>query len=315
MDFIEFTAGSDDDGRRLDRIIKKLLKGENLSGLYKAIRKGLIKVNEGKKSPSDKILKGDKIKIANFLIPNQNLQEINSKKNLYKPDFDIIFENQDILIINKPYDKTVQGSKNSLNNQIVEYYNATRNTNESISFTPGPLHRLDRKTTGLLAFSMSLKGAKWFSENLKNHKITKIYCGIIQGKLQKAEIWNDFIKKDFSSKSAFQTVKVAKENQEDFFESKSAITKVIPLKYETIFNTECTIAQFHIFTGRTHQIRSQSAFHGFPLLGDISYGGKKINAEQDFFLHAEMLIFPKERLAGLPEKIEIKPKWETEITK
>ncbi len=309
MDFLEFTAGLDDDGRRLDRIIKKLLKNENLSGLYKAIRKGLIKVNEEKKSPSDKIFKGDKIKIADFLVPKQNSKEINAEKNTYKPDFKIVFENQDILIINKPYNKTVQGEKDSLNNKIVEYYNATRNKNESISFTPGPLHRLDRKTTGLLAFSMSLKGAKWFSENLKNHKITKIYWGIVQGKLQKSEKWNDFIKKDFSFNNSFQTVKISKKNNEDFLDSKNSVTEVVPLKYLTLFNTECTLVQFHIFTGRTHQIRSQSAFHGFPLLGDISYGGKKINAKQDFFLHAETLIFPQERLAGLPEKIELKPEW------
>ena len=70
MEFIRFKTGKDDEGRRLDRIAKKLLSEENLSQLYKALRNGLIKVNEKKQKGEYRIQKGDEIKIASFLAEN-----------------------------------------------------------------------------------------------------------------------------------------------------------------------------------------------------------------------------------------------------
>lgn len=313
MDFLEFTAGNDDNDRRLDKILRKIAGQKNLSGIYKAIRKGLVRLNGKKTDFSEKVFTGDKIKIASFLLENETSikksekspEKSNTDKKEYKPDFQIIFENKDILVVNKPYDITVQGSDDSLNKKVLEYYKASRKSSGSLAFSPGPLHRLDRKTTGLLVFSMSLDGARWFSKNISEHTITKIYLAVVQGNLLKTERWNDFIKKDSSEKNkGFKTVEISKEKAEDFAESKEAVTEAKPLKYFKISGIECTLVQFHIFTGRTHQIRAQSAFHGFPLFGDTAYGGKKTNAEQDFFLHASELVFPEERLSGIPEKLE-----------
>ncbi len=313
MDFLEFTAGNDDNDRRLDKILRKIAGQKNLSGIYKAIRKGLVRLNGKKTDFSEKVFAGDKIKIASFLLENENSikqtkkspENSNADKKEYKPDFQIIFENKDILVVNKPYDVTVQGSDDSLNKKVLEYYKASRSSSSSLAFSPGPLHRLDRKTTGLLVFSMSLDGARWFSKNIAEHTITKIYLAVVQGNLLKTERWNDFIKKDSSEKSkGFKTVEISKEKSDDFADAKEAATEAKPLKHFKISGIECTLVQFHIFTGRTHQIRAQSAFHGFPLFGDTAYGGIKTNAEQDFFLHASELVFPKERLSGIPEKLE-----------
>ena len=99
----------------------------------------------------------------------------------------------------------------------------------------------------------------------------------------------------------FYTVQISKQKISDKF--KKTVTHVIPLEHKKVFSNDITIVKFFIQTGRTHQIRCQSAFHGFPLLGDTAYGGKKIFSEREFFLHAEKLIFPKENPLNLPEEL------------
>ncbi len=320
MEFKEFTAGTDDNDRRLDRVIRKIAEKENLSGLYKAIRKGLVRVNGKKTEVSGHIFEGDKIKIPEFLLQTKD-EDKTSLNNNAQPEkqkinasLDVVFQNEDLLVIDKPYDIPVHSAANSLEKSVVEFYSNNFPQKKSISFTPGPLHRLDRKTTGLLAFSMSLNGARWFSENIADHSIRKIYTAIVQEKLSGTQEWTDFISKEYSKGNAFQTVKVsAKSRETETTENPSgteksllAKTKIIPVRYFEYKKVPCTLVEIEIQTGRTHQIRSQAAFHGFPLLGDTAYGGTEIYAEQDFFLHAKTLIFPENRLPGIPEKLEVK---------
>ena len=308
MDFKEFTATEDDNDRRLDRIIRKIVPKENLSDLYKAIRKGLIKVNGKKSENNAHILKGDIIKIPSFFFTESSINtHLNTQQNDKTPfkkndeDLQIIFINKDLLVINKPYDIAVHGTSNSLEKKVVDFYKKNFPDKTSLSFLPGPLHRLDRKTTGLLAFSMSLNGARWFSENIANHSIKKIYISILQGKILQKQKWSDYIAKEYSTEKTFQTVFVSSVKKDTF---NLAITTISPIKYFDYKNIPCTLAEIEIETGRTHQIRSQAAFHGFPLLGDTAYGGKKINEEENFFLHAKTLLFPNERLEGFPLKLE-----------
>ncbi|MBQ5999090.1 MAG: RluA family pseudouridine synthase [Treponema sp.] len=312
MDFTEFYASSDDNDRRLDRILRKFISQEALSGIYSAVRKGLIKVNGKKAEPGKHIFAGDCIRIANFLLESENSRETeyctcseNKKKtSLLETERvplnteelpEIILKTEDILILNKPYDITVQGQENSLN-KSVEVFFRKEQKNKSLSFTPGPMHRLDRKTTGAIAFSMSLKGARWFSEAIKTHEIKKDYIGILQEKLLQPEYWKDNIKREYNAEKAFQTVLAGDTGKE-------AITKVTPLGYGKYKKTDYTLARFSIETGRTHQIRSQAALHGHPLLGDTAYGGTKIEMTE-YFLHAYELYFPKDNPLSLPEKIK-----------
>ena len=302
MLFTEITAGPDDNDRRLDRILRKFMNADALSGIYSSIRKGLVKVNGKKAEAGMHVHEGDIIKIADFLIhgTNQNAgtdADSTGEQPVLQKLPEILSETEDILIINKPYDSTVQGFKNSLNIAVEAYYK-NKQKNSSISFVPGPLHRLDRKTSGALAFSMSLKGARWFSEAIKEHVIKKEYLGIVQGKLTSKEKWTDRIKNEFDEAKAFQTVSI-EENAED---AKTAVTSVFPLGYGKYKNIEYTLVRFAIETGRKHQIRSQSSYHGFPLLGDTAYGGTKI-PEAEYFLHAYRLYVPKDNPISLPEVI------------
>lgn len=296
MEFKTFIAGKDDNDRRLDRVIRKFIPQDSLSGIYKAIRKGLIKVNDKKIDSSTRIFEGDSIKVASFLI-SENKDSASEVKAL---PFQIVHQTDDILIINKPYDQTVHGSADSIDKVVASWFRSSSIKELSLSFTPGPLHRLDRKTTGLLCFSLSLKGARWFSENIASHVIQKKYLGIVQGKFSAKEDWIDYINSEYDDEKAFQTVEINSSKEK----SRQAVTHVTPVSWGLIDGKECSVVQFDIETGRTHQIRAQSSYHGFPLAGDTAYKGSRLVSSCDFYLHAFSLSFPKDNPLALPEKIE-----------
>lgn len=296
MDFVDFTAGKNDEDRRLDRVIRLFIKETPLSQIYKLLRKGLIKVNHKKTNPDYRVQQNDVISVAAFLLENQPSE--NQKKQVELPQ--IIFQNEHLLILNKPYDVTVHG-KNSLAEQVQTFYETQNEQNKSsLSFKTGPLHRLDKKTTGLIAFSWSLEGARWFSQNIKNHTIKKTYRTILQGHLQKEEIWEDFIEETHDNLSSFHTVKASKTSTQN---SKNAYSIFTPIAYGKYKGKDVTFAQVQIKTGRMHQIRAQSALHNFPLLGDEAYNAKRINEKCDLFLHAVKLEFPQDNPLNLPSKI------------
>lgn len=309
MQFKKFKAGKDDNDRRIDRIIRRFIPEVSLGDIYKSIRKGLIKVNNKKTKQDAHIFENDTISIADFLINNDTKEKIQNIKEQPKYDFDlksiIVLKTDDLLIINKPYDVLTQGDDNSLDKIIQNYYQQNSNSS-SLSFTPGPLHRLDKKTTGLLAFSLSLNGARWFSENIKNHSIQKYYKGIVIGKILTEEIWSDFIKAEKDTEKSFHKVSVKSKDEIHDDSYKDSYTQVIPLKYGKYNETDITLVEFRIKTGRMHQIRSESSFHKHPLLGDEAYGSFKLcDCPQDFFLQATTLIFPKDNPLHLPDKLEI----------
>lgn len=309
MDFRDFKTGKDDISRRLDKVIRLFASDLSLAEIYKAIRKGLIKVNNKKTKSDYRIQENDTISIAEFLFnKNENIIndkiEKNNKEQLNMPE--IVFENSHILIINKPYDVNVHGDINSLDKIIDNYYNS-KNIKTSLSFKPGPLHRLDKKTTGLLAFSMSLEGAHWFSENIQNHTIQKKYYGLVEGLISKKEHWCDFIskEKDRENDKGFHKVQ-ATSKQGTFAKEENAETIVNPIESGKCNGKTVTLVEFHIKTGRKHQIRAQSSLHHHPLAGDLAYGGHKIkNSPQEFYLTAKELIFPKENPLGLPENLKV----------
>ncbi|MBQ4377749.1 MAG: RluA family pseudouridine synthase [Treponema sp.] len=325
MTFSHFTAGKDDSERRLDRILRRFLNDENLSSLYKSLRKGFIKVNGKKCEGNFRVTEGDDIQIADFLLKPDNAQKNPGVESTRLPLEQItVLKTPSLLFLNKPYDIPVQPSSSSNGNslsEIVQEEYEKSHKNNSLSFRSGPLHRLDRKTTGIIAFSQDLEGARYFSEVIKNHTVQKFYFAILEGKLTQNQVWKDYINKEDGNKKQgtssvntpknthfFHTVSVSSESDEYGAENgKFAHTEVFPLSYGFFEKKDITFVRILIKTGRTHQIRSQSQRHGFPLLGDTAYGGTKINSQkygQDFFLHAGELHLPEDNPLGLPQIIK-----------
>lgn len=313
MNFNQFKTGPDDLNRRLDKVVRMFGENMSLAEIYKGIRKGLIRINNKKTKAEYRIQENDVIFIADFLLDNTEKKEGSPNISTEPKKMpEIVFENEHILIINKPYNINVHGDENSLDKTIEAYYNS-KNLKNSLSFRPGPIHRLDKKTTGLLAFSMSLEGARWFSENIKNHKIQKKYYGLVEGSISEKQQWHDIISNnENNSKSGFHKVSAKKipENKLEKIntpqEDKIAETIVTPIEQGTCNGKIVTLVEFHIKTGRKHQIRAQSSLHKHPLAGDTAYGGKKLPfGTQDFYLTARELIIPKENPIGLPENLKV----------
>lgn len=310
MDFKDFTAGQNDDGRRLDKIIKNLLPETNLSEIYKAIRKGLIKLNDKKTKAESHISFGDKISIAAFFFTKQNENKngkiILEKKSL-PPLPPVVFENDDILILNKPYDMLVHGQENSLDKIVLNYW-LQKHNNDSLSFKPGPLHRIDKKTSGLTVFSKSLRGAQWFSKNIQEHLISKNYYAILQGHIKNpCDFVDEIINKGDKDKGFYKVCasSLSDKKENDNSGAKKALSHIYPMGLGYYKNNPVSLVKINIETGRKHQIRAQSALHGHPLLGDKTYGGIELNKEkQDFYLQASELFFPENSI-GLPPKVKI----------
>ncbi|MGI5106990.1 RluA family pseudouridine synthase [Treponema socranskii] len=327
MDFTDFAAGSDDGGRRVDRVLRRFLHGANLSSVYGALRKGLILVNARRVKPDARIESGDVVSIASFLLQNEKSSDSenasNENRRVYKAaslPYTVVFANEHFLVIDKPYGVAVQG-KNSIAEKIAAYYDASvPKEKRSLSFVAGPLHRLDKNTTGILFFSWSLEGAAWFSRELKAHRIRKKYIALVEGDMENECVWEDFIKKNDEPKALFYTVRVVSGSTAGAGDvqnltsgtasgslaamhcAKRAITKAKPLCRASYKGRSVTLTEYEIETGRMHQIRAQSAFHGFPLLGDTAYGGSRIDKARTFFLHAyEVRI--GENPVGLPPVI------------
>ena len=309
MDFEDFVAQINDDGKRIDKVLRVLIPNSSLSEIYRLLRKNFIKVNDKKIKEDYRICKNDIISIPKFALNQKQDNSSYSRidKHFFEENFQPVFENEHILILDKPYNLNVHGDEFSLEAIVQDYYHSTRVDN-SISFKPGPLHRLDKKTTGLVAFSMSLQGARWFCKNIENHKIQKIYYTIMEGKIEDSVQWDDFIENNHENKNNYYKVTAFSEKNLNNNNAKNASMQVFPLANGKFDGNDVTFVKIILKTGRKHQIRCQSALHSFPLLGDSIYGSKKnlqkLGFKQDFFLQAAELIIPQNPI-NLPSHIKI----------
>ena len=310
MEFKDFTAGRDDNGRRLDKVIRIFLNNTPLTEIYKLLRKGLIKLNHKKAKPEARVCQGDVISIAQFILKSGSEAENNSVSQTAVDKvspLNIVFENDHLLIIDKPYDRTVHGKDDGIYKEVLSYLEVKSDASQdstiekSLSFRPGPLHRLDRRTTGLLVFSKSIEGARWFSDGIKNHTIHKKYYGLAEGELKEKEVWHDFLSDSENiSSEGFYTVE---ENEDGL----KAETIARPVAKGKVKGKNITLIEYSIKTGRKHQIRAQSALHKHPLAGDSAYGGQKQKEfKREFYLQAYSLSFPSDNPLNLPSEIKIK---------
>ena len=294
MERKEWTLGADDAGRRLDRILRRLLAENSQGAILSALRKGLVRLNGKKAQASDLTQEGDLLSAAAFLLapnergaPNEggspkggrDSERVQDQKAPPCP-YPIAFENEHLTFIDKPAGVPVHGE-----GSVAEYFAGQKTA--ALAFVPAPLHRLDKGTSGLLAVSKSLAGAQWFCKNIQSHEIKKFYWGIVLGRLDVQEEWNDELE-----------INGAK---------KSARTIATPLKHGAVGGKEITLVRFQIFTGRKRQIREQAAMRGHAILGDKAYGGAVAGASKNggFFLRSMRMEFPRNDL-GLPPFLEAK---------
>ncbi|GHU21835.1 pseudouridine synthase [Spirochaetia bacterium] len=264
---LKLTAALNDEGRRLDRILRKALPDMSLSCLHRLLRTGRIRVNDGPAQASHRIHSGDSISIDADIPVHDNITKPTPE---IRHTLDILYEDEGLLILNKPAGVPVHGQR-SMEQMVQSYLDGRIDT--SLSFRSGPLHRLDQPTSGVLVFSKSLSGAHFFSSLLQSRRVKKRYLAIVNGIITGPERWEDRLFRDRSAR------KTAPDDA-----GSQGITEITPLLTVPGFS----FVRAEIQTGRTHQIRAQAAIHGHPLSGDGKYGG----SHGIFFLHAYSLEIP-----------------------
>jgi 23S rRNA pseudouridine955/2504/2580 synthase len=289
---VELRAGEDDNGRRLDRILRKALPDLPLSGIHRLLRRKQVLVDGLPGRAAARIRSGQLIRVEGLEMPESGKLPPDGTRALSpgKP-LRIIWEGAGLLALNKDAGVQVHGL-NGLDEQVRTYLQGKLPA--SLSFRPGPLHRLDKPTSGILIFSVSLEGARIFSALLRARLLRKRYLALVDGKLTVPGLWEETLFRDTRRRKTETSVLSRPEPsggqaagpESVYGPAKTARTRVFPLAAGGGYS----LVLLEIETGRTHQIRSQAAFHGHPLAGDRKYGGSLLSGS--LLLHAFSLEFP-----------------------
>ncbi|MDR1839188.1 MAG: RluA family pseudouridine synthase [Treponema sp.] len=279
---MELITGENDKGRRLDRILRKALPDHPLPLIHRLLRQGQVFVNGKPAKAQDRPDYGVKISIPSLKDAPKPAPETP-----FLPPPAIIWEGPGLIAVNKPAGLAVHGPESL--DSMVRSFLADKIT-PSLSFKPGPLHRLDKPSSGIVVFSTDIDGARLFSALMRERRVKKTYLAVVEGNVKKEEIWEDELFRDREKKKTFVSQ-----------DGKDAVTAIKPLAS----NGEYSLIAAQIATGRTHQIRAQAAARGHPLAGDKKYGG---HGKAGLLLHAWKLEFLEYSIeAPIPEAFKSGP--------
>ena len=263
------------DGKQLSKFLLDKFSGLTFDIFRKALRNKDIRINNIRTTKNDIVHTGDEIKI--FVV-----DELLYKTFIPK----IVYEDENILVLNKPAGIEVVGD-DSLTNNLKEYLsklncknnkdssitidNANLNTHQKEYLYIEPCHRLDRNTTGLVLFAKNEEALNILLDKFKNHEIEKHYLAHVYGipKVNKQTL-TSYLFKD-SKKSLVYISDEPKKGYVKIITSYSILEKHVKENYSVLDVT--------LHTGKTHQIRAHLAHIGHPILGDGKYGNNQVNKQ------------------------------------
>lgn len=291
-------------GQRLDKLLGKYLSEAPKSFLYKMLRKKNITLNGKKATGNEKLCVGDEVKL---FLSDDTIAKFSKKESFTctKEALDILYEDEHILLINKPVGMLSQKANDqdvSAVEHVISYLISTGQltTEELATFRPSVCNRLDRNTSGILAAGKSLIGLQELSRMFKDRSLEKYYLTIVTGRVEESSVIKGYLSKD------------DKTNKVTILENPKGDASMIETRYRPIkIGEHCTLLEVHLITGKTHQIRAHLSSIGHPIYGDFKYGDGRLNASlkeryglKHQLLHSYRVVFPKLTgdLASVSEK-------------
>jgi len=267
---------SDRAGQRLDNFLSARLKGVPKSAIYRMIRTGQVRINGGRCKAASRLEEGDEVRVppartrerGEFIVSDAVCRQVEDA---------LLFEDQDLLIFNKPSGMAVH-SGSGLPWGLIDVVRQTR-PGEFVEL----VHRLDRETSGCLVLARSGAVLTHLAAQFRDGQVNKRYLCLMNGVLNEAVVEVD---------APLRKVESGAQSQVEVCEDgKPALTRFYLLQ---AFR-DCCYAEVELFTGRTHQIRAHAKFIGLPLAGDDRYAGResikkwKKRGLGRIFLHAHRL--------------------------
>ncbi len=281
---------------RLDKFLVELLREFSRSRIQALIADGLVDVNgHAAKKAGQTLESGFNVTVR---IPPPAPTDLIAEN----IPLDIVFENDDLIVVNKPAGMVVHPAAGHASGTLVNAVLGYEPDIEGIGGEerPGVVHRLDKETSGLILLAKNERAHRWLQDQFRLRKVEKTYLALVDGKPPTPSGRVEaYIGRDPSHRKQMAVVSESR-GREAISEYKTV---------ETFANH--TLLEFHPLTGRTHQIRLHCAFLGCPIVGDEVYGRKKPSVEINrHFLHAYRLKIillgekePKAFEAPLPKEL------------
>ncbi len=253
-----FKIAEDIKDKRVDKYLKEVLKEYSREYIKDLCKNKMVKINNKYVEPDKKVNFGDEIEV---ILPER--KDFIEEKNLELKNLDVIYEDDDLMVINKPPFLKVHPAKKfdkeiTLIDILIEKFPSLKNKNWFLN-RPFLVHRLDRETSGVLLIAKTPQMQFILSEQFQKREIRKIYRSIVSGEVK------------ISEGEILAPIKKEKNLSKINFLGKKAETKFKVLSYTKTFS----YLELYPKTGRTHQIRTHLKFIGHPIIGDKIYGGEE----------------------------------------
>lgn len=262
----------DQELERIDKYLSEVTE-HSRSTIQALLKEGNITVNEDVVKPNYKVKPGDIIDIEEFDVQEIDLQPENI-------DITIVYQDEDIIIVNKDYDMVVHPGAGNYTGTLVNalLYHVPDFQAIKGEIRPGIVHRIDKETSGLLVVAKNPYALEYLSDQLKEKSATRKYIALVEGVIPHNKGRIDApIGRDPNNRQRMAVVE----------RGKKAVTNFTVLqRFEHNTLIECELE-----TGRTHQIRVHMAYIHYPIVGDPKYGQRKTDTSFGQFLHAKTLGF------------------------